>query len=183
MTIGGEPGDIIGLPVEPGGEIGQGDGRGRGLRGANADRQGRSRREEGLGLPLPAGAVVLFDGPRERPILIGQGSIRDRAVGEDVEILVGEATGVLVAVAFDDETDEAGDHYVLTVSNDRAAPVRFEAEFEVDEEEAFTPRQRLRRRNGMPLWSVTVPANGRASMRYRVDDRPERPDSPDTAEN
>jgi hypothetical protein len=137
----------------------------------------RNRREEGLGLPLPAGAVVLFDGPRERPILAGQGSIRDRAIGEDVEIMVGEATGVLVALAFDDETDEEGENYILTVSNDRAAPVRFEAEFEVDEEEAVIPRRRLRSRNGMPLWTVTVPANGTASLRYRVDDRPPSPDS------
>jgi hypothetical protein len=143
----------------------------------------RNRREEGLGLPLPAGAVVLFDGPSERPILVGQGSIRDLAVGEDVEILAGPATGVMVEVAFDDETDEAGDHYVLTVSNDRAVPVRFEAEFQVEEEEVFTPRQRLRRRNGMPIWSVTVPAHGRASTRYRVDDRPEPRESPGSAES
>jgi hypothetical protein len=136
----------------------------------------RNRREEGLGLPLPAGAVVLFDGPRERPILVGQGSIRDRAVGEDVEILVGEATGVLVTVAFDDETDEDGEHYIVTVSNDRAVPVRFEAEFEVGEEDILIPRRRLRSRNAMPLWTVTVPANGTASLRYRVDDRPESPD-------
>lgn len=140
----------------------------------------RNRREEGLGLPLPAGAVVLFDGPRERPILVGEGSIRDRAVGEDVEILVGEATGVLVEVAVDDETDEDGDHYLLSVSNDRAVPVRFEAEFEVDEEYVLTSRRRLRSRNGMPLWTVTIPANGTASMRYRVDDRPAPPDREDS---
>jgi hypothetical protein len=138
----------------------------------------RNRREEGLGLPLPAGAVVLFDGPRERPILVGEGSIRDRAVGEDVEILVGEATGVLVGVEFDDETDEEGENYVLTVSNDRAVPVRFEAEFQVDEEDVFTPRRHLRSRGGMPHWTVTVPANGTATLRYRVDNRPEQPDPP-----
>jgi hypothetical protein len=142
----------------------------------------RNRREEGLGLPLPAGAVVLFDASRERPILLGEGSIRDRAVGEDVDIVVGEAPGIMVGVAFDDETDELGDHYVLTVANDRAVPVRFEAEFQVDEEDLLVPRRRLRSRDGMPLWSVTVPANGTATLRYHVDDRPEPPESPDSGE-
>ena len=137
----------------------------------------RNRREEGLGLPLPAGAVVLFGGPRERPILIGEGSVRDRAVGEDVEISVGDAVGVLTRIEESDsgETGEGEDwdDYVLTVSNDQPEPVRFEAEFRVEEDSIFTPRGRLGNRDGMPLWRVTVPANGRATLRYRVTERPE----------
>jgi len=133
----------------------------------------RNRREEGLGLPLPAGAVVLFGGPRERPILIGEGSIRDHAVGEDVEIAVGEATGVMTRIEeSDDEEEDQGD-FVLTVTNDQRVPVRFEAEFTVEEDRIFTPRGRLANRDGMPLWRVTVPANGRATLRYRVVERPE----------
>ena len=47
---------------------------------------------------------------------------------------------------------------------------RFEAEFGTSEGEVFepSPRSRLRRRNGRPLWSVTVPANGTATLRYRL---------------
>ena len=47
-------------------------------------------------------------------------------------------------------------------------PVRYEAEFDVDEDETFRPRARLGRRDGRPLWAVTVPANGTATLRYRV---------------
>jgi hypothetical protein len=133
----------------------------------------RNRREEGLGLPLPAGAVVLFGGPRERPILIGEGSVRDRAIGEDVEISVGEATGVLTRIEEMDEVGEDWEDYLLTVTNDQAEPVRFEAEFTVGEDSIFTPRRRLANRDGMPLWRVTVPANGQATLRYRVTQRPE----------
>ncbi len=127
----------------------------------------RNRVAEGLGLPLPAGGLVLFTEAGGRPILVGEGSIADRAVGEDVEIEVGEAPGVTTNI----EEIESGDDwedFVLTVTNDQAAPVRFEAEFTVDDETEFRPRARLSRRDGRPLWAVTVPANGTATLRYRV---------------
>ena len=133
----------------------------------------RNRREEGLGLPLPAGAMVLFGGPRERPILLGEGSIRDRAIGEDVEIAIGEATGVLTRVEESEDRGDDWEDFVLIVTNDQPRPVRFEAEFMVEEDSIFTPRGRLANRDGMPLWRVTVPANGRATLRYRVTERPE----------
>lgn len=129
----------------------------------------RNRKEEGLGLPLPAGGVVLFGAGRARPVLIGEGSIDDRAVGEDVEIRLGEATGMIARVTRTSNKDEVAE-YDLTVSNDQPRPVRFEAEFGTSGEEVFEPstRSRLGRRNGRPLWSVTVPANGTASLRYRL---------------
>jgi hypothetical protein len=57
---------------------------------------------------------------------------------------------------------------VLTVTNDRPTPIRFEAEFNVDEEVRFEPGRRLPRRDGRPLWAVRVPANGTATLRYRI---------------
>ena len=129
----------------------------------------RNRVDEGLGLALPAGRLVLFAEARGRPILIGQGHVDDRAVGEDVEIAIGEATGVMTEVVFEDE-DEDGDWeaYRLIVTNDRAEPIRFEAEFTVEDDEELRPERRLQRRDGRPLWVATVPANGTASLRYRV---------------
>jgi hypothetical protein len=126
----------------------------------------RNRRQEGLGLPLPAGTVQLFDESRGRPILLGEGSIADRAVGEDVEIEVGTASGVTSRI----EAGEQGDHwqdYVLTLTNDRAVPIRFEMEFSRTNDE-LRPRGRLSNRNGRPLWATAVPANGTATLRYRV---------------
>ncbi len=135
----------------------------------------RNRTAEGLGVPLPAGGVVLFAAGEARPVLIGEGHVDDRAVGEDVEIVVGEATGVTTRI---DEVaeDEDGDweDYRLIVTNDQPRPVRFEAEFDHDREDViFTPRgRRLPLRDGRSLWAVTVPANGTATLRYRVTERP-----------
>ncbi len=128
----------------------------------------RNRKEEGLGLPLPAGGVVLF-GAGARPVLIGEGSIADRAIGEDVEIRLSDAPGVIARVTRTAIRDKVAD-YDLTVANDQPRPIRFEAEFGTSQEEVFEPsiRSRLGRRNGRPLWSVTVPANGTAHLRYRL---------------
>lgn len=128
----------------------------------------RNRSEEGLGVPLPAGAVQLFSAAADgRPLLVGETSIRDLAIGEDVEIEAGEAAGVTVALVEPDQGRRWEDHR-LTVTNDHAVPVRYEAEFEVDEGERFRPRQRLPSRHGRPLWAVIVPANGSATLDYRT---------------
>jgi hypothetical protein len=133
----------------------------------------RNRTAEGLGLPLPAGRVVLFAAGRDRPLLIGEGFVRDRAIGEEVEIELDEAPGILARIEEpvdedDDSREGEWDDYVLTVSNDRAYPVAYEVELMVNEGQRLRPERRLGRRNGRPLWSVTVPANGEASLRYRV---------------
>lgn len=127
----------------------------------------RNRREEGLGVPLPAGGVQLFAEAGGRPILLGEGSVTDRAVGEDVEINVGEAPGIFARIEVQDEGGK-NEQRVLTITNDHPVPIDYEAEVAVDENMTFTPRGRLDRRNGRPLWRVTIPANGTATLRYRV---------------
>lgn len=121
----------------------------------------RNRAAEGLGVPLPAGRVVLFGAGRARPLLLSEGFVEDRAVGEDVEIEIAQVRGVTARITRLSETD-----WALVVSNDQAQPVKFEAE--LYEADGMRPAAKLGRRNGRPLWTVTVPANGRASLRYTL---------------
>lgn len=133
----------------------------------------RNRTDEGLGLPLPAGSVALFvDGP-DRPMLIGESHVEDRAVGDDVEIAFDAAAGVTTRVELVRRRGRWRE-FLLTVASDRPAPVLFEAEFPNVGDE-FRPATRLPRRDGFPYWAATVPANGSASFRYRVRG-PARPD-------
>lgn len=134
----------------------------------------RNRKQEGLGLPLPAGGVVVFAKGQERPVLIGRGSMNDNAIGEDVEIEVGatsavttrlNSSGPLLQGPIRAVPAVAAD-WQLIVSNARPEPVRFEAEFEIGSGR-FEPSGTLPRRNGRPLWAVTVPANGEAILRYK----------------
>jgi hypothetical protein len=131
----------------------------------------RNRTREGLGLPLPAGRIVLFASGYERPVLIGQGHIEDSAVGEDVEVEVAEASGVIAEQRrlWQDEHQPIAEWEIL-VTNDRAVPVTFEAELG-DAETKVTSRTRLSTREGMALWTVKVPANGSVRLRYRTEPR------------
>jgi hypothetical protein len=126
----------------------------------------RNRTADGLGLPLPAGRLMLFDRRAGTPFLVGEAVIRDNAVGEDVEIALGTAPGVRFAQTPLTRTAAAAD-YEIVVTNDGPAPVAFEAEI-VPQELRFSAPVPLPTRNGMALWQVTVPANGSATLRYRL---------------
>ena len=124
----------------------------------------RNRTSEGLGLPLPAGGLVLFANREGRPLLIGEGSIADNAIGEDVEIELGEAPGVRAIQRLLE--DKRGKKRVeVEVTNDSPAPIRYEAELMADGAR-IRADSKLGKRDGRPLWAVTVPANGSATLRY-----------------
>jgi hypothetical protein len=108
----------------------------------------------------------LFTEAGGRPILIGEGSIGDSAVGEDVEVRIGLSSDVMTQV--ERIEGKSADLYLLTVTNASPRPVRFEAELEIGEEARFEPSRRLARRDGRSLWAVEVPANGRSTLRYRL---------------
>ncbi|HEY5711545.1 MAG TPA: hypothetical protein VIT38_06585 [Allosphingosinicella sp.] len=129
----------------------------------------RNSADEGLGLPLPSGRLMLFADAGTRPILIGQGTVTDRAVGEDVEIELGPAPGVRTQLTLLSRENDVW-RYELVVTNDRAEPVAFEGEFDLGNFRV-RPEGRLGRRNGRPLWQVMVPANGNMRLRYRLDRR------------
>jgi len=127
----------------------------------------QNRKAAGLGLPLPAGKLVLFEPSGERRLLVGEGAIEDKAINEEVQLDVAEATQVSVSV--DDGRD--GDNWqeqILTVTNANPWSIRFEGEFENSDAYRRTHvSARLIRKNGRDVWAVTVPANGTATLRYR----------------
>jgi hypothetical protein len=126
----------------------------------------RNRIEDGLGLPLPAGSFLLYGQGPDRPVLLGESSLGDRAVGDKVEVSLGDVPGVRTLVEKARETSDWVE-YRVTVSSDRAELISFEGLFG-NVTDAFRPRPSLPRRDGMPLWAVTVPANGTTTMTYRV---------------
>ena len=124
----------------------------------------RNRTSDGLGLALPAGKVALFGRRDGRRILIGEGRIDDHAVGEKVEIAVATSTGVRARQVIERRTEDGGG-YLLSLTNDLSHPQTVEIELPLS---AKAPSARLVKREGWMLWRVTVPANGRAQLRYRV---------------
>ncbi|WP_395613573.1 DUF4139 domain-containing protein [Allosphingosinicella sp.] len=126
----------------------------------------RNRREDGLGLPLPAGRLTLFDEESGRQVLVGEAVMRDFALNEDVEIDFGTVPGITsVQTPIARGKDQLD--YEVVVTNDRPNPVAYELEIAVQPAQVRS-ETRLGRRNGMALWSVNIPANGSVTLRYRV---------------
>ena len=124
----------------------------------------RNRESEGLGLALPAGKVALFGHYGDRRILLGEGSIDDYTIGEKVEFKVGSVPSMLAQQTANLDPDHRG--YTLTVSNDSPQPQAIEIELPLEAK----ARQggRLNKRDGWMVWRTTVPANGTATLSYRL---------------
>jgi hypothetical protein len=116
----------------------------------------KNRKDGPLGVPLPGGELLLFASGAARPLLLGQGPLADKAVGETAEIPLGAAWGVrnrLVRLE--------GDRCELTVTNDGARPVTAELALPYEVKQPGVVR-----RDGVPLWVATVPANGTRTLRF-----------------
>jgi len=129
----------------------------------------RNDSASGLGLPLPSGKVAVFGAASGREILVGRGTLADRAVGERVEIVAGTASSVTSTLSIAPGMTGAREARIV-VANSRDVPIRYEAELDMGNMTLF-PGTELPSRDGRPLWSVTVPANGQATFRYRLEER------------
>ncbi len=115
----------------------------------------KNRTTDGLGLPLPAGKLALYQRGSTRELLLGEGSVGDKAVGEEVEVDVATATGIVAR-------ENQG---TLTVTNANPYPVAFEAKLGDRDLSAFSAK--VRKKDGAWLWAITVPANGTMTLGYR----------------
>ena len=125
-----------------------------------------NRKADGLGLPLPAGSFTLYTDRQGEAFLLGEGRMTDRAEGEKVEVALDGAPGVLVTQRQDEPEGKIWRSATIEVSNDGARPAPVEVLFGAGTT-LSDPSERIARRDGQPLWAVTVPANGTRSLRYR----------------
>ncbi|HEX8063860.1 MAG TPA: hypothetical protein VF535_11665 [Allosphingosinicella sp.] len=145
----------------------------------------KNTRAEGLGLPLPTGGVALFEEAGGRPMLVGEGSLADTAVGQDVELAVGESADVRIlqrmgparprhgakAKAEDDGEDDyhrkGTRRYEVEVGNATSRPAEVEVVLRVFAGETLRrPSAALEMKNGRRMWRAHVPANGRSLLTY-----------------
>lgn len=131
-----------------------------------------NRKADGLGEALPTGQVSLFQNAGGRRQLLGETYIDDKAVGEEVELHVGGEMMTYdpsVDIDIDDEKEtDAWTRKRVTVTNDKPWPILFEAEFRNGDYGRFDSfGGHVLRKPGKSVWRVTVPANAKASLRYR----------------
>lgn len=129
----------------------------------------QNREADGLGVPLPSGQAAVFERVGDRELLVGEGAMRDHAVGEKVDLVIGTSDQVRIDVE-NYVPPKNGEHdYRVTVSNANPHPADVEIGFLVDDHEGLDSRiRKLPRRDGLLTWTVRVPANGSKTFDYSV---------------
>ena len=129
----------------------------------------KNSKANGLGEPLPAGKVALFQQGGDQRFLVGEASIADKANEEDVDLIFGSASNVTVESGDGEAGGKNWESKQLKVRNANPTPIRFEAEFPVaDESIAFSKfTGKMLARPGKLVWTVTVPANGTSTLDWR----------------
>ena len=126
----------------------------------------RSRNDvkNGLGVPLPAGNVAVFENSFAGPLLAGEGAIADRAINDEIEVEVGSSVDVRLSVVQLRKT-ERKENWRAILSNARDHPVTFEMEIPYEISGRVKGIEVI---DGVPTWRGTVPANDEARLDYAI---------------
>ncbi len=129
----------------------------------------QNEKEEGLGEPLPSGSFAFFQRALGYRQLVGEDNIRDKAIGEELELELGGADNVTADIDYGDKEGKDWEEFVLTVRNANPHPITIESEFAgYDDYEHKRFSQRTFKRDGLPIWRTVVPANGEVKLKYRA---------------
>jgi hypothetical protein len=142
-----------------------------------------------LGLPLPSGQVATFYEREGVPLLVNETPLRDVASGEEFEIDAGEAADVEVTSTLENRSvdpstrkelplipgvvnlrsTEVSEVNRIEISNARSVPTFVELRVQLtDGTRLVRADHRPGTRNGHPTFTLTVPAEGTAIIRYQT---------------
>jgi len=129
----------------------------------------------GLGKPLPSGALSAIETADGRPAFAGEQAVRDVAVGEPLDLVIGGAMDVRARPRLVEDRDLSKDRvrriYEVDLSNAKTIPVTVELRqnpaptgFKVVAEQA---RHELR--NGKVAWRITLAPGESRTFRYVIE--------------
>jgi hypothetical protein len=121
--------------------------------------------ERGLGLPLPAGKVAVFERARSESLLVGESDLADRAIGEEVEFTTGQSNDVRYKIVPRPPSGKR-QPFTIEVTNARATPETFE--MAIPGTLASADAQ-LVEHKGIKTWRAVVPANGTAKLEFALE--------------
>ncbi len=118
--------------------------------------------KEGLGLPLPSGGVAVMQQRGSDELLLSDTVMKDRAIGEKVEIAAGLSDQVRLSQMLIDDSEKEM-RYVLVLRNATARKVS--AEIGIPRRDGYTLKAAgLKDKDGGKLWLASVPAHGAARL-------------------
>ncbi|OYW44425.1 MAG: hypothetical protein B7Z08_11120 [Sphingomonadales bacterium 32-68-7] len=128
-------------------------------------------KRHGLGAAMPMGGIAVFEPSSSGEQLVGEESLRDYAVGQDVEIRFGDSSQVFAQCVRSADFDIGQHptrwnamHTVLTNANPHAVTVRIG--FGYSGSWQLRGLRGTRIKDGEVIYEVTVPANGRRELRW-----------------
>jgi hypothetical protein len=123
-----------------------------------------NRETNGLGLPLPAGGVTVFEQAAGASLLVGESDLQDRAIGDEVEFGAGESSDLRYRIVAK-RPSERRKPFAVRVTNARSTPERFELAIPY---QVASANGALIDRKGRKVWQVAVPANGEATLEFAL---------------
>jgi hypothetical protein len=137
----------------------------------------QNKAAQGLGKPLPGGVVTVFEPKPDGAVSLGgQASMKDTPLGLPVDWTMAPSGLVTVQPTQGDETPErrGGHEYqrsevTLTLHNAGRLPAPVEVRLGQSNLKVIGESLPHTRDGGSALWTVTVPAEGEATLRYRVE--------------
>lgn len=122
----------------------------------------KNEKEKGLGLPMPQGQVMVFEDSKYGPLLAGQDALKDRAVGDRVEMTVGSGGDVRMSATIVSDNNKLRS-WKVKVTSARKSPVKIE--LKIPYKLKGKPAN-VTSIDGVPTWRVTVPANGETELSF-----------------
>ncbi len=131
----------------------------------------RNRKVDGLGDPLPAGKAVLYQDSPWGTQLIGESTMQDKAVDEEVEMVFGDPTSVNMTKVW--TTDKAKKWTTVTVTLYNANPyaVNYELEFPTGSDQVYRGLPgKVVSKPGKKLWQVLLAPGSQTKVSYSYAD-------------
>jgi hypothetical protein len=132
----------------------------------------RNRKQAGAGDPLPAGKAVLYQDARLGRMFVGEASLPDKAVDEEVELAFGAPSNVTLETTDQNDPKGSGATYTVTIRNANPFPVRFEVDFPKGTSRIFSVISgKVIDKPAKRVWTAAIPANNSVNLIYRATDR------------
>jgi hypothetical protein len=125
---------------------------------------GKNEKVDGLGLPLPSGTGMVFENSAFGSQMIGEIMVKDRAVGDDIELSLPASMAVNVTTTKRSQ-DKNSIIYTMRVSN--ANPYAISAEIRMPDTIRNLP-EGVRKKDGRPTWFVTIAGNSDSELTVDV---------------
>lgn len=135
----------------------------------------RNEKKKGLGVALPQGGLTVFEPTGYGAQLVAEPSLRDYAVGQDIELSMGESAQVFSQCSYNgrgDPPDEDGRKWRkmrAEISNANAHPIRVRVVLGWSGDwEAKWPRRKTEVKDGNVVVEVAVPANTTETFNFQL---------------